>query len=1025
MKFVKRFALYASLSLVLGGTAAAQTLIGGVGQQGPGPQVGEPVTPVGINVDLRNLPVVQQWQPGDPIKEAQRRIYHPLEGRGDPSAPADWSTAPDRLSDLQATFDALGGASTEASTSRVSINNLNTGVSPGDPVVEVNANYILYGINGSSGTTFTVYNKSGVKLSGPTAYKTLAPAGDPCATSVSDPIVHWDRLANRWFMLEMGGTSSANRLCVYVSKTDNPVSGGWWFYGFATPAVPDYPHCSVWHNAYVCTTNESSAGAKVYAFDRANMLNGATARPAQRFTTVAKLAGYGFQALTPATFMGPATSAPPAGAPILLARHNDDEAHAGTGANTSIDFIDLYALNLDWNTPANSNIATLPRVNITEFNSWLRDYSAFASVPQPGSTSLLDPIREVILNSMVYRNFGTHESVVGSFATNQNAARSGTVVDAGIRWFEIRKSGAGAWALHQEGTFSPGDTNTHHLIGSVAMDGVGNIGMSFNKTKTSATTVAPSLMYTGRLNTDALGVMSQGENMIAAGAAAETSGRWGDYHQTVVDPSDDCTFWTVGMYRPTGSWNTSIRDFKFSNCGGPPPVTYTVSGLVTTSTGVGISGVTLSLGSASSTTDGSGNFSITNVANGSYTLTPSASGYSFSPVNRAVSVSGANVSGQNFTGTATVTTYSISGRVATAASVGINGVTVSTGSASAVTNSNGDYTIANLANGTYTLTPSLSGYTFSPTSLAATVSGANLTGRNFTGTATTGAVALSNGVTVNSSTNSATANSDFKDFTVAIPAGATNLNIALTGAGDLDLHVKYNAQATLSVYDCRPYLGAGAAESCPFPTPSAGTYYARVYGYSTGVQNFAITASWSTGGGGGVATERLANGNFDAITTSTNSAPDLSWARSAFTGTSFNTLLAGQTNAHSGGTYAYLGVNAATSSQTVDSKSTLIPATATTATLSFQASIVTSETGTTAYDRLYVEIVDASTNALLQQVASLSNVNKTTSATTYVLRSASIVAHKGKNVKVRLRATTDGSLATTFRVDSVSLMANQ
>ena len=1019
MKFVKRYALFASLSLALGGSANAQII--------SGTQVGEPVTPVSINVDLRNLPTVQQWQPGDPIKEAQRRIYHPLEGRGNPHTPADWATAPDRLSDLQATFDALRnpGSSSIDAASRVSINNLSTGVSPGDPVVEVNANYIMYGINGSTGTTFTIYNKSGVKLSGPTAYKTLAPAGDPCATSVSDPIIHWDRLANRWFMLEMGGTSSANRLCVYVSKTDNPVSGGWWFYGFATPAVPDYPHCSVWHNAYVCTTNESSAGAKVYAFDRANMLTGATARAAQRFTSVAKLSGYGFQALTPATFMGNATNSPPAGSPIVLARHNDDEAHAGTGANTSNDFIDLYALNLDWNTPSNSNIATLPRITITEFNSWLQNYSAFESVPQPGSASLLDPIREVILNSLVYRNFGTHESIVGSLATNQNAARTGTVVDAGIRWFELRKTGAGAWGLHQEGTFSPGDANTHHLIGSIATDSVGNIGMSFNRTQTSTPTMFASLMYTGRLVTDALGVMSQGENSIAAGAAAETSGRWGDYHQTVVDPSDDCTFWTVGMYRPSGSWNTSIRDFKFSNCGGPPPVTYTVSGLVTTSTGVGISGVTLSLGAASSTTDSAGNFSIPNVANASYTLTPSASGYTFSPTNRAVTVSGANVTAQNFTGTASVSTFSVSGRVATAASVGINGVTVSTGAASALTNSAGDYTISGLANGTYTLTPSLSGYSFSPTSLAATVSGANLTGRNFTGTATTGgAVALANGVTVNSSTNSTAANSDWKDFTVAIPAGATNLTIATTGAGDLDLHVKFGAQATLTVYDCRPYTGTGT-ESCPFPTPSAGTYYARVYGYSTGAQAFTINATWTTGGGGGVATERLANGNFDAITTSTNTAPDGSWLRSAVTGTSFNTLLAGQTNANTGGSYAYLGVNATTSSQSVDSKSTLIPATATTATVSFQTSIVTSETSATAYDKLIVEVVDAGTNAVLQTLVTLSNANKTTSASTYVLRSYNIVAHKGKSVKIRLKGSTDSSLATTFRVDSVSLMADQ
>ncbi|MBK9657260.1 MAG: pre-peptidase C-terminal domain-containing protein [Rhodanobacteraceae bacterium] len=410
-----------------------------------------------------------------------------------------------------------------------------------------------------------------------------------------------------------------------------------------------------------------------------------------------------------------------------------------------------------------------------------------------------------------------------------------------------------------------------------------------------------------------------------------------------------------------------------------------------------------------------------NLVAGSYTITPSASGYTFSPVNRAVTIGSANVTGQNFTGTVVASTYSISGTVATSGSVGISGVTVSTGSASATTNASGAYTISGLANGSYTLTPSLAGYTFSPTSLAATVAGANLTGRNFTGTAAGGgATALSNGVGAAGSTASTSANSNWKDYTVAIPAGATNLTIATSGAsGDVDLYVKAGAQATLTVYDCRPYTGTGN-ESCPFATPTAGTYYVRVYGYATGTVNFTVTASWTVGGGGGTVVERMVNGNFDAITTSGNTGTG--WTRSAFTGTSFNTLLAGQTNAQTPSSYAYLGVNATTSTQTVDSNATLIPAGATTATFSFYTSIVTSETSTTtAYDKLQVQLIDASTNAVITTLVTLSNVNKTTSASTYVQRSYNVVAYKGRNVKVRLIGSTDSSLATTFRVDTVSL----
>lgn len=1017
MRFSSKLLLAAAFTLPLAVHAQNDRGRGGV-------EVGEPVTPVSIDVDLRTLPVVPEWRAGDPVREAARRQYYPLDAIR-PHASPDKATLPDRLHELQQMWDSMAGGGAELSDSvRVSINNGSTGVSPGDPVVDVNANYIVYGINGSSGTRFSVYNKTGTLVAGPTTFKSLAPAGDPCATSVSDPIILFDRLANRWFMLEMGGTSSANRLCTYVSKTDNPVTGGWWFYGFATPALPDYPHCGVWHNAYVCTTNESSAGAKVYAFDRANMLNGATARPAQRFTSVAKLSGYGFQALTPVTFMGTSANPPPAGSAPVLARHNDDEAHAGGSANGSADFIDLYGLNIDWNTPANSSVSTLPRITITEFNSWFRDYSTFATVPQPGSTSRLDPIREVILNSLVYRNLGGGvESIVGNFATNQNPARTGTVVDSGVRWFELRRSG-GNWALHQEGTFSPGDSSTHHLMGAIATDKQGNIGLSYNVTKTSSPTVFASLRHTGRQAGDPLGVMTQAETDIAAGAAAETSGRWGDYHQTVVDPADDCTFWTVGMYRPSGSWNTRIQDFKFSSCTGGT-TTYSISGTITTSAGVGINGVTVSNGSISTTTNSSGAWTLSNLANGSYTITPSLSGYTFSPASRSVTVSGANVTGQNFTGTPVASTYSVSGSVTTSGGSGIAGVTVSTGSASATTNSSGAYTISGLANGSYTLTPSLTGYTFSPTSRSVTVSGANVTGQNFTGTPPSGGNALSNGVPVSSSVNSASQNGDFKEFTVAIPSGASNLVIATSGAsGDVDLYVRFGQSPGTGSgqYDCRPYTGSGN-ESCSFASPQTGTYYARVYGYATGNITFTITASWNTGGGG-TATERLANGNFDTITTSTNTAPDGSWARSAFSGTSFNTLLAGQSNAHSGGSYAYLGVNNS-AGQTVDSAATPIPANATTATLSFYTSIVTAETTTsTVYDRLYVELVDASNNQVLQTLVTLSNLNKTTNASTYVQRSYNVVAHKGKSVKVRLRSTTDGSLITTFRVDSISLLAD-
>ena len=80
------------------------------------------------------------------------------------------------------------------------------------------------------------------------------------------------------------------------------------------------------------------------------------------------------------------------------------------------------------------------------------------------------------------------------------------------------------------------------------------------------------------------------------------------------------------------------------------PVTYTVSGTITLS-GAGLSGVTVSTTGATATTDTSGNYTLTGLTSATYTVTPSKSGYSFTPASQSVTVSGANVTGINFTAT--------------------------------------------------------------------------------------------------------------------------------------------------------------------------------------------------------------------------------------------------------------------------------------------------------------------------------------------------------------------------------------
>lgn len=75
--------------------------------------------------------------------------------------------------------------------------------------------------------------------------------------------------------------------------------------------------------------------------------------------------------------------------------------------------------------------------------------------------------------------------------------------------------------------------------------------------------------------------------------------------------------------------------------------TYAVSGVITTG-GVPLPGAVVSDGTRSSTSDSLGRFVLLGVPAGSYTLTPSHGSYAFMPASRTVTVTSANVTGQDF-----------------------------------------------------------------------------------------------------------------------------------------------------------------------------------------------------------------------------------------------------------------------------------------------------------------------------------------------------------------------------------------
>jgi len=511
-----------------------------------------PVAPGVFQDDLRNLPRSRQWRPGDRVIERPRRIY-PRPPAREPAPPArepevtqgNFVPAPD-----EPIHHALDSRAFDTPILNFDAAPF-TGVNPADPVGDVGPNHYIQMVNQASGTQVRIYDKSGSLLAGPFTLTTLWTAGGACASGLGDPIVLYDPLADRWLMSEFASTG--NHICIYISQTADPVSGGWFLYDISTPQFPDYLKFAVWPDAYYITTNESSPA--VYALDRARMLDGLSAT-AQRFTGP-DLAGFGFQAFTPADLDG--ATPPPAGAPGLFMRHRDDEVHNAPG--TAEDFLEVWEFHVDFTTPANSTFTGPTNIAVSEFSSELCGLVSFSCFPQPGTTLALDPLREVIMFRLQYRNFGSHQTLVGNFVTDADGEGGGDPLErGGIRWFELRKVGAGPWSLFQEGTHSP-DTNARWM-GAIAMDGAGNIALGYS---VSSSSVFPSLRYAGREAGDPAGTL-QAEVSLVAGTASNGSNRWGDYAAMSVDPADDCTFWFTSMYSPASQWRTRIGSFKFPSC---------------------------------------------------------------------------------------------------------------------------------------------------------------------------------------------------------------------------------------------------------------------------------------------------------------------------------------------------------------------------------------------------------------------------------------------------------------------------
>ena len=413
--------------------------------------------------------------------------------------------------------------------------------------------------NGSIGTTqyvqtvnfhFAVYDKvSGNILLGPASLNTVwSGFGGNCqTTNGGDPIVLFDKAANRWVISQL--PSSYDAWCVAVSQTDD-ATGAYFRYSWPSPggATPDYPKIGVWPDAYYVNTNTFGNGfsdqAMACAFDRPSMLSGGASNAICFQTGANGLASQ--ETLLPADLDG--STPPAAGAP-------NPQVALGDSTHIGISYF-----HVDFNNPANS---TFTGPNLITVDSYSQLCGGFSDcVPQKDSTTQLEGLGRMMYR-LAYRNFGDHEALVAT-----HSVTAGT--SSGMRWYEIR-SPFSSPTIFQSGTFAP--DGEYRWMGSVGMDQNGDIALGYS---VSGKDIDPSIRYTGRVPGDPLGQM-ESEASILESTGADTFGRWGDYSSMSIDPIDDCTFFFTTMYdQTTGSfaWHTRIASFKFAGCGSTSPDFY-------------------------------------------------------------------------------------------------------------------------------------------------------------------------------------------------------------------------------------------------------------------------------------------------------------------------------------------------------------------------------------------------------------------------------------------------------------------
>jgi hypothetical protein len=386
----------------------------------------------------------------------------------------------------------------------------------------------------------------------------------PNGVQPTDPGVEYDRLSERWIVSGIDTQSTDNQVMLAVS--DGPtITDETSFELFAfdesdplpqpAPArFADYPQLAVDNNAIYVGVNEftsrggSFRGTNLYVIRKSSVMG-----------PMPSIVATGFRTVDGASAPGPDSPQP--------AMTADPSIAAGyvVGPDNQIaNRIDVRRITDPGGTPAISANLVVP----------IPATAQPVPAPAQGTSGGLDALDDRFFEAMIAKGPDGSDSLWTAHNILVNASgvgNSGGDRDA-VRWYQLGDLSFDPPSLVQSGTlFDTAASNPRFFwMPSIAMNGQGHASLN---TSTAGNGRRAEVAGSGRLATDPLGT-TEAFDLIQSSTTGYNLGssaphRWGDYSQTVVDPTDNQTFWTFQEYTSAQNvWGVRVIQLK-----APPPAT--------------------------------------------------------------------------------------------------------------------------------------------------------------------------------------------------------------------------------------------------------------------------------------------------------------------------------------------------------------------------------------------------------------------------------------------------------------------